>query len=34
MKAILEFNIPEEEAEHHLALNGARYSTVVWELDQ
>lgn len=34
MKAILEFDLPEENAEHRLALNGARWMSVCHELDQ
>lgn len=34
MKAILEFNLPEETIEHLLALHGADYSIVCQELDE
>ena len=34
MKAILEFNLPEEEAEHRLALDGGKWMSVCNELDQ
>lgn len=33
MKAILEFNLPEEREEHELALKGGSWRNVVWELD-
>jgi hypothetical protein len=29
MKAILEFNLPEEQEEHRLALNGCKYNCVI-----
>jgi hypothetical protein len=34
MKAILEFNLPEEAAEHRVALDGATWMSVCQELDQ
>lgn len=34
MKAILEFNLPEEEAEHKLALDGGKWMSVCHELDR
>ena len=34
MKAILEFNLPEDSTEHLLAIHGADYSIVCWELDE
>lgn len=34
MKAILEFNLPEEEAEHRLALDGGKWMSVCHDLDQ
>lgn len=34
MKATLEFNLPEEEAEHRLALDGGKWMSVCHELDQ
>ena len=34
MKATLEFSLPEEEAEHRLALDGAKWQGVVASLDQ
>ena len=33
MKAILEFNLPEEAEEHRTALNGPKYLVVLQELD-
>ena len=33
MKAILEFNLPEEQAEHKQALQGADWECVLLELD-
>ena len=32
MKAILEFNLPEEQAEHYCAIKGADMFNVLWEL--
>lgn len=32
MKAILEFNLPEEQAEHYCAIKGADMLNVLWEL--
>lgn len=34
MKAILEFNLPEEQSEFDLAVNGAKSQVALWELDQ
>ncbi len=34
MKAILEFNLPEETAEHKLALDGCKWMSACHELDQ
>ena len=34
MKAILEFSLPEEAAEHRLALDGGKWMSVCHELDQ
>lgn len=33
MKAVLEFNLPEESEEHLNALNGVKYRAVLDELD-
>ena len=32
MKAILEFNLPEEQAEHYCAIKGADMFNVLWDL--
>ena len=34
MKAILEFNLPEDQSEFDLAVNGAKAQVTLWELDQ
>jgi hypothetical protein len=34
MKAILEFDLPEEQDDHKLAVNAGKYYSVLWELDQ
>ena len=34
MKAILEFNLPEDKVDHYHAINGINYSLVLWDLDQ
>lgn len=34
MKAILEFNLPEDESEFNLANKGSKYYFVLWEMDQ
>jgi len=33
MKVILEFNLPEENDEHEIAINGWKYRRVLYELD-
>jgi hypothetical protein len=33
MKAILEFNLDEERAEFDFAINGSKYHSVIWDLD-
>ncbi len=33
-KAILEFNLPEEQLEFEQAVNASKYSSVLWDLDQ
>lgn len=33
-KAILEFNLPDDQQEFNLAANGFKFWTVLWELDQ
>jgi hypothetical protein len=32
MKATIEFNLPEEQAEHYCAMKGADMLNVLWEL--
>ncbi len=34
MKAILEFNLPDDQVEFDLANNGRNFWSVLWELDQ
>ena len=34
MKATLEYNLPEEQPEFELAVNGAKMQLVLWEMDQ
>jgi hypothetical protein len=34
MKAILEFNLPEEEQQHSDAVNGTQYKMAIQELDE
>ena len=34
MKAILEFNLPEDHIEFELAVNGSKMHSVLWEMDQ
>lgn len=34
MKAILEFNLPDDEAEFELANKGAKMHYVLWQIDQ
>ena len=34
MKAILEFNLPEDQPEFNLALKGGDWKHVCWEMDQ
>ena len=34
MKAILKFDLPEEQEEFNDAVNGNAFKTVIWELDQ
>ena len=34
MKAILEFNLPEDQPEFDLAVNGSKMHLVLWEMDQ
>lgn len=32
--ATLTFQLPEERAEHEVAINGWRYKSALWEMDQ
>jgi hypothetical protein len=34
MKAILEFNLPEENTEYELVNNASKMYSVLWEMDQ
>jgi hypothetical protein len=34
MKATLKFNLPEEQPEFDLAVNGSKWSFVAWKVDQ
>ena len=34
MKAILKFNLPDDEQEYNLANNATNFWNVLWELDQ
>ena len=34
MKAILEFNLPEDQIDFDLAVNGAKTQATLWEMDQ
>jgi len=34
MKAILKFNLPDEQEEFEMATNGTKCHAVLWELDQ
>lgn len=34
MKAILEFNLPDDQVEFDLASNGRKFWSILWELDQ
>jgi coproporphyrinogen III oxidase len=34
MKAILEFNLPEEQSDFDLANNGSKMHSVLWDMDQ
>lgn len=31
-KVILEYNLPEESEEYELAMNGSKYHSILWEL--
>lgn len=34
MKAVLEFNLPEDDVEFYCATNGATMNLVLWKMDQ
>ena len=34
MKAILEFNLPEDQPDFDLAVNGVKAQATLWEMDQ
>ena len=34
MKAILEFNLPEDQHDFELAVNGTKAQVTLWEMDQ
>lgn len=34
MKAILEFNLPEENIEFEMAVNASKMHSVLWQMDQ
>lgn len=34
MKAILEFNLPDDDQEFELATKGLKFWSILWELDQ
>lgn len=34
MKATLKFNLPEENDEYYMAVNGNKFQLVLWDLDQ
>ena len=34
MKAILELNLPEDQSDFDLAVNGAKAQVALWEMDQ
>jgi coproporphyrinogen III oxidase len=34
MEATLKFNLPEENAEFELAVNGSKMHSVLWDMDQ
>jgi len=34
MKAALEYNLPEEQADFELAINGSKAHAALWEMDQ
>jgi len=34
MKAVLEFDLPEEERDFRYAINGEKYKSAIWDFDQ
>lgn len=34
MKAILEFNLPEDELDLSNAINGSKFKLILWDMDQ
>ena len=34
MKAILEFNLPEDDHEFEMATSGSKFHSVLWDMDQ
>lgn len=34
MKALLEFNLPDDEREHYNAVNGSKAFSAMWDFDQ
>jgi hypothetical protein len=34
MKAVLEFNLPEENSDFKAAINGSNYCSAIWDFDQ
>lgn len=34
MKAVLEFDLPEDNWEFQAAINGSKYKSAIWEYDQ
>lgn len=34
MKAVLEFNLPEDQSDFQAAINGSNYKSAIWEYDQ
>ena len=34
MKAVLEFNLPEDNSKFQAAINGEKYKSAIWDYDQ
>jgi len=34
MKAVLEFNLPEDDHEFEMATSGSKFHSVLWDMDQ